>query len=144
MLIHRAERHHMIRLIRGEEILQTVHDYARQEEIEHAVVLGIGAVMDVEIGAYSIEDKEYTRRGLVGPLEVVNLTGNLAWVDGSPYLHAHVTLSDHDCAAVAGHLFKATCYATVELTVWPGEGRIERTMDDQIGLKLWDLPVYPA
>ena len=140
MEILRGNRHHVLRLVRGEEIMDTVQRFAQEEEIPVATVLGIGAVMDVEIGSYSYETHEYTRTKLDGAYELTNLTGNLAWVDGAPYLHAHVGLSDHHCNARGGHLFTATCYATVELTVWPGERKIARKMDDDIGLKLLDLP----
>jgi predicted DNA-binding protein with PD1-like motif len=140
MQILRGEQQHMLRIVRGEEIMDSVQRFAQQEDLQHAVVLGLGAVMDVEIGAYIVEERRYIRKRLEGFYEVTNLTGNLAWVDGAPYLHAHVTLSDHDCQTLGGHLFRAICYATVELTIWPGRGRIERRMDDAIGLKLLHLP----
>jgi predicted DNA-binding protein with PD1-like motif len=130
----------VLRILRGEEIMDSVQRFAQQEDIEHATVLGIGAIMDVEIGAYSFEEKRYIRSKLDGSFELTNLTGNISWVDGEPFLHAHVGISDHDCRAMGGHLFAATCYATVELTIWPGRGRVEREMDDAIGLKLMCLP----
>jgi predicted DNA-binding protein with PD1-like motif len=142
MQILRGEQHHMLRILRGEEIMDSVTRFAQQEDLEHAVVLGLGAVMDVEIGAYILEEKRYVRRQLEGYYELTNLTGNLAWVDGAPYLHAHVSLSDHECQGLGGHLFRATCYASVELTIWPGRQRIERRLDDAIGLKLLDLPEW--
>ena len=111
-----------------------------QRQIPNCMLFGIGAVEDPELGAYHLHTREYTRKRFPGYYEVLNLTGNLGYVGGDPILHAHVTLSDHDFHAFGGHLFETKVYATVEVVLWPGRTLLKRSMDEEIGLKLWDLP----
>lgn len=130
----------LLRLMRGEEIVSTLQRFATERQIPNALVLGIGAVEDVELGAYSLETHEYTRKRFPEPYELVNLTGNIGWANGDAILHAHVTLSDHDFATLGGHLFSGKVYVTVEIALWPGQSQLQRSMDEAMGLKLWNLP----
>ena len=65
--------------------------------------------------------------------------GNLTRVDGKPFLHAHVSLASESFQVSGGHLFKGTVSATAELFLDPGEAAVERRLDPEVGLKLWDL-----
>jgi len=140
MQLLRADGHYLLRLVRGEELHECVQGLAAQEGWDHAVVFGLGAIEQVELGAWDVPTKHYTRKRFDDPYELVSLVGNVSWVDGAPYMHAHVCISGHDFVAWAGHLFTSRVYATVELSVHPGRGRVERAMDDEIGLKLLSLP----
>lgn len=37
-------------------------------------------------------------------LEIVNLTGDLVWVDGEPFWHIHGTFSRRDFRIISGHV----------------------------------------
>jgi predicted DNA-binding protein with PD1-like motif len=130
----------LVRLFKGEELVSSIQNLAAERKIEHAAVQGIGAVEDVELGYYRLQRREYRRIRLKRQYELISLLGNLGWVDGAPLLHAHVTLGAEDFQTVGGHLFEATVLATAELILSPGSARLERSFDDEIGLKLWDLP----
>lgn len=130
----------LLRLERGEKVVSTLQQFAGERQIPNAMVFGIGAVQDPELGAYHLDRREYTRKRFEGYFELVNLTGNLGYADKSPLLHAHVTLTDHDYNAFGGHLFETEVYATVEIVLWPGRNLLQRSLVDEIGLKLWDLP----
>ena len=140
MHVLRAEDHCLLRLSRGEELHECVQQFVAQEGYEHALAFGIGAIEAIELGAWDIPTRHYTRRRFDQPMELVSLQGNVSWVDGAPYLHAHVTISGHDFVAWAGHLFTSRVYATVEMWLKPGRGRLTRSMDEEIGLKAWHLP----
>jgi predicted DNA-binding protein with PD1-like motif len=140
MHVLRAGDHCLLKLARGEELHECVQAFCAQERYEHALVFGIGAIESIELGAWDIPTRHYTRKRFDQPMELVSLQGNVSWVDGAPYLHAHVVISGHDFVAWAGHLFTSRVYATVEMWLKPGRGRLERTMDEEIGLKAWYLP----
>jgi predicted DNA-binding protein with PD1-like motif len=140
MHVLRADDHYLLRLVPGEELHECVHGFCAQEAVDHAAVFGIGAIEQIELGAWDIPTKHYTRRRFDQAMELVSLQGNVSWVDGSPSMHAHVCISGHDFVAWAGHLFTSRVYATVELWLRPGRGRVERAMDDYVGLKLLALP----
>jgi predicted DNA-binding protein with PD1-like motif len=130
----------LLRLVRGEEMVTTLQRFATDRQIPNAVIFGIGAVEDLELGAYSLEEREYIRREFPGSYELISLIGNIGWANGDAVLHAHVTMSDHDFNTTGGHLFSGKVYATVEIALWPGQNPLKRAMDDAIGLKLWELP----
>ena len=129
----------LVRLHTGEEIMQTVQQFAQEQRIKNAAVVGIGAAENLDLGYWDRERSEYARRQFVDPHELLSLSGNLSWRDGSPFLHAHVVLANRDFSLVGGHLFAATITATAELQIWPGELELLREMDEKVGMKLWNL-----
>lgn len=129
----------LMRLQRGEEIIQTVQRFAEEQKIPNATVVGIGAVDKLDVGYWNLEREEYTRRKFDGPHELLSLSGNLSWKDGASFLHVHAILSSPEFTLVGGHLFAATVTATAELTIWPGEYELHRAHDASIGMKLWNL-----
>ena len=87
-------------------------------------------------GFFDLERKEYNRREFPQAMELVGLTGNMAWADGEPVIHAHVVLAGPDYAAVGGHLFSAEIAVTGEIFVFPTDVRVQRSIDSETGLKL--------
>ena len=71
--------------------------------------------------------------------ELLTLQGNMTQVDGEPFFHLHVVLAGHDYQCFGGHLFDAEVAVTAEVIVTNYPVLVERTFDDEIGLKLWDL-----
>jgi len=129
----------LLGLRRGEEIHESIIETVANHQIGHAIVSGIGAIEDVVIGAYLLDEREYVRRELEGGWEVLSLTGNVGWLDGKPFPHLHVVVSDRDCNVLGGHLFSARVHVTLELVLWTGPERLRRSFDEETGLKLWDL-----
>ena len=130
----------MVRLFKGEELIAALASLMRQRGLGSGFVTGLGAVEDVELGYYDIAKRTYERRHFEASHELVGLTGSLSWYDGSPFPHVHVVLGDSSMRAFAGHCFRARVSATVELLVRPQLRRVERAMDDEVGLHLMQLP----
>lgn len=130
---------YMVRLLKGEEVVSSLVEIAERENILSGFVMGLGAVTEVKLGYYDLETKEYRSQMFNEDYEIGNLVGNLAQVEGKAFLHAHITISDKDCKAFAGHLFSAKIYATGEFFIYAFDKKIERKLDEEIGLKLLDL-----
>jgi predicted DNA-binding protein with PD1-like motif len=86
-----------------------------------------------------MDTKKFTERKLTGIFEIVSLTGNVGLVDGRPFAHCHVAVSDADMAVHGGHLVKGRCSATVELVIRAVESKYHKKFDDEVGLKIWQL-----
>lgn len=142
MYVLDCDDHLLVRLERGEKLMASLGRLMAENEWSHFAMGAIGAVEDIELGAWSIEDKEYTRKRFEGAYELASLQGTGGWDGEDPRLHAHVVISGHDFLAHAGHLFECTVYATVEVVVWPGMQYLEREPDEAIGLSLWKLPEH--
>ncbi len=129
----------LVRLHRGEEVVSSLHRLAAEHELRNALVLGIGALEKLELGYRDVERDCYDRRELAGSHELLSLSGNLAWADGKPFLHAHVVLGAPDFSIVGGHLFRGTVSATAEIYVLPGEFSLQRRWDEDAKMQLWGL-----
>lgn len=133
-------RCHLLVLERGEDLLPAVTRYAADQVIGAAWVQAIGAVDQVEIGAYRLADRTYPRVSLDGDWELLALQGNLSRDDADAVVfHPHVVLGDEHGSCRGGHLFAARCAVTVELTIWELDTTIGRRPNHDVGLKLWHL-----
>lgn len=126
----------LVRLMKGEEILSSLVELARERELRGGVVHGIGAVTDTEIGYFRPDLKDYERFEVPQVAELTSMNGNFCTLEGKPFLHAHVTLLRPDRTAVGGHLFRSTIAVTGEFFVNATDLRLTRVLDPDIGLAL--------
>jgi len=130
---------HVVRLDRGEDVLATLTGLCRERGIRGATLQGIGAIEEVEIGAYVPSDRSYARVRLDGAWELLSLQGNVATKGGDPFIHAHVILGDREGRVRGGHLFRARVAVTGEVAITELGAGIVRLPDPDVGLDLWDL-----
>ena len=123
-------------LARGEELHEQLNTYATDTGYANAWLSGLGGASSVTLGFYDPITRDYQWRTFDEPLEIVNLTGNLSWVDGEPFWHVHGTFSGVDYRTISGHVKQLNIGLTCELHITPHSARLTRTYDDQTGLKL--------
>ena len=141
MKAKRTGPNHILILAKGEEVVQTITDYCAREKIHTAWIQGgIGAVKHAQIGYYDDKVKEYDFRLLPGPFEVAAMQGNVATVDGAPFIHLHAVLSNMDegIGCIGAHLKAATVSVTLEVFLNVIELPMSRRYDEVIGLNLLD------
>jgi predicted DNA-binding protein with PD1-like motif len=128
-----------LRLEPGENIHSTLQAFCADNGINNASVEGVGSVDSPTLAHYSLVTKQFTDKALTGIYEVTSLLGNIALVEGKPFAHLHVNISDASMHALGGHLVKGECSATLELIVTSYPSHHWKTHDDAIGLKVWDF-----
>ena len=128
-----------ITLAKGDLINKTFEEYAENNEIGCAWLNGIGALENPEIGYYSLETKSYHHKVFYGYYELTSLIGNITIKEEKYYSHSHITFSDNNYQVYGGHLFDAKITAAGEFVMIPGNKRINREMNTNIGLPLWCL-----
>lgn len=131
--------HYVVRIDRGEEVIEQLTKFCRQENIPSAGVYGIGAADRVVIGLYSVANRKYRKTELTGEMEITSLVGNISQKDQEPYLHLHINVCNQEMKILGGHLNECRISATCELIVTPGEGGIGREFDPQTGLNLYQF-----
>lgn len=129
----------MLRLMKGEEIIGTISSFVQKQNISGGFVFGLGAFKQATLGYFDAEKKEYVKTSFKEDMEFGSFTGSISYVEGKPFVHAHVVASGADCKAYFGHLFSATISATGEFFIIPSESQIERKPDSESGLNLLDL-----
>lgn len=133
-----APRRLFMRLDPGEEVMSTLAAILEKHGayISSGGITGIGTVRKAVLGYYDLARREYLRREVPEEMELVSFVGNVTYVDGKPFVHAHAVLSGPDFAPLAGHLFQAEIAATGEFFYVEGGERLKREEDRATGLKL--------
>jgi predicted DNA-binding protein with PD1-like motif len=134
-----SENTSALRLEPGDDLHATLQQFCAEQGIDNAQITGIGSVDSPTLAHYSMETKQFSDMKLEGIFEVTSLMGNVALVDGTPFAHLHVTVSDQQMMARAGHLVKGECSATLELFVTSYPAHHTKSQNDHIGLKVWDF-----
>jgi len=129
----------MVRLDDGQDLFESLAEFARREDVRAAaVVSGIGMVRRATIGYW--DGSQYRPRELTVPHEVVGLHGSVARVGGAPSLHLHIAAAGPDGLLVGGHLIRATVGVLQEILLETFPGRsFGRPMEESFGLRVLDL-----
>lgn len=108
---------YLVVLDAGDELIRCLIQFARAQEVDAAVLTGVGSLAEVEIGAGGGRDRLHQRTHLSEPLETCSLTGTLTLVDGEPFPHLHGSFAREDHSVIGGHVYEAVCGTTVQIAV---------------------------
>ena len=128
---------YVVRLDRGEEILASLTELCKKEEILLGSVNGLGAADHAVVGLYDVEKQFYHKTEVNGAMEIASLHGNISTMNGETYLHLHIALADETTGIRGGHLNECRISATCEMFVEKLEGRIEREKSPEVGLNMY-------
>ena len=126
----------VLRVDRGEEILEQLKAVCLKENVKLASVSGIGAINDLTSGVWDVERKEYFSNHFTGVYEVANLVGTITTMNGEYYAHIHISAGDAQGHVVGGHLNRAVVSATSEIVLHLIDGTVEREFSPEVGLNL--------
>lgn len=126
----------LLRIDRGEEIIEQVRAVAEKEQIRLASVEALGATDDFTVGVYDVAEKRYDSRTFTGPHEIVSLVGTITEKDGAFYQHLHMSAGNAACEVFGGHLNRAVVSVTCEMVIRVISGAVDRAPDPQTGINL--------
>ncbi len=130
---------HWIYLEKGELVMETLTDYCRQHSIENGQITGIGAVANIQMGVFVPETKSYHQDRFEGTYELTSFIGNITMKDGSPFIHAHIVLGDHEFRAISGHCMEMEVAVVGEFIIQKMETQVFRTLNPSVGLATWTM-----
>ena len=145
MIYKRFDDKLVIRLKKGDKLVESVREILEKENVKAGFLTGIGATDNLEVGLFDPESKEYKIKKYEEDLEIANLCGNISNKDGKLYTHFHITcgraksnVNENSLAgeAIAGHLNDAVISLTAEIFVTIIDGKINRIFDQDLGLNL--------
>jgi hypothetical protein len=129
----------IVRIDKGEEIVETLKQFCKDNGIKLGSIIGIGATNKATIGLFDVETKKYHSKELVGNHEIAPLCGNISKMNGEVYLHIHANLCDSKHKSFGGHLNSAIVSATFEALIDTMDGEVDREFNDEIGLNLYKI-----
>lgn len=126
----------VLRLEKGEEVIETIKKLCEKEDIKAGLISGLGATNHVVVGLFKADEKKYYSNTFEEDFEISNLTGNISRMNGEVYLHIHGTFANIEGKCIGGHLNKAVISATSEIIITKINADIERKFNKEIGLNL--------
>ncbi len=129
----------VLRLDRGDEILDSITAFCRDRDIAAGSITGIGATDHAEVGVYSLSEKVYHKHLIQGDMEIISLTGNITRKDGEPYIHLHIAMCGQNNVCVGGHLNSARISVTGEIFIHPVTGPIGRKPDPETNINMMEF-----
>lgn len=139
MRYKRDDRYYMLKVVKGEEVIEELIKFAKEESINAAAFHGIGACNKAEIAFYNIDNKEYEPMNIEQEMEITAIIGNIAMLNDEHKVHAHITLSDRYMRTMGGHLNKAVISGACEIFLTRLDYKLNRRYDHETGLNLLDI-----
>jgi len=102
-LIQKQPQTYVLVFETGDEIANTLKQFANEQELTGSSFKAIGALSDVKLGWFNWETKKYeTATEIKEQVEVLSLIGDIALHDGKPEVHAHIVVGKKDGTAHGG------------------------------------------
>lgn len=130
---------YVLRLVKGEKLMETLEKFCNKERVDGAFFFGIGAVEHVELAHYNVTTQKYSSKNFNTALEVTNLSGSIALHENNHVIHAHGTFSDTEMVCIGGHVVDFQVSGTLEIQLHK-LGVMAKLTDSETGLKLLNLP----
>ena len=139
MHVRKTQSGYYLRLETGNEIIFSLQQFAKDNDVRMASFTMMGAVTYAELGYFTLSQKQYHWKEFSGEFEILASSGNISIMQEEPLIHLHTTLSGADFLAFGGHVKHATVGATREIIVFEEKETLERAFDEKSGLNLWKI-----
>ena len=124
----------------GEEAKQALLDIARQEKIEDATFVALGAFAKATVAYFDWPKKKYQDIPVNEQVEVISLLGDIVPDEkGEPSLHAHTVLGLSDGHTRGGHLMEGHVRPTLEITITETPAHLTRRKHPELGIALIEV-----
>src|ERR1035437_5421537 len=119
----------------GEEFFTVINKFAKDRNTSFTFSV-IGGCESVELAYYDLGSKKYiTKEFKEEIIEIITMTGNAAWYEGKPLIHAHGVFSGKNYRCFGGHVMKIPISLTAEVVISWLNKKIEKEYDTETGLK---------
>lgn len=139
MKFKRCDTKVIVRIDKGEEIVNTLKTLCKKLNIKLGTISGIGATNKVTIGLLDGKTKKYHSQEFIGDHEIAPLLGTITTMNGEIYLHLHVNVCNGEQKSFGGHLSSAVVSATFEGVIDIIDGEVDRVFDQNTGINLLNL-----
>lgn len=139
MKYQRFEQTIIVRMDKGEDIVEQVKNVALKENIKLASISALGAINEFTVGVFKTKEKKYYANEFKGDFEIVSLTGTINTMNDEYYSHMHLSAGNAQGQVFGGHLNKAIVSATCEMVIQIINGEVDRYFDEEVGLNLLKL-----
>lgn len=127
---------YLIRLDRGEEIVESISEICRENDIKLGQIIGFGTTNHAQLGLLETSTKNYYPEVFTTDNEITSIIGTVSRKDGEVYLHIHMSMANPDHEVMGGHLDYAVVSAVAEILIIEFDGTAGRVWSDDVGVNL--------
>jgi predicted DNA-binding protein with PD1-like motif len=131
-----GEKTYAIVFNKGDEVVEGLLSFAREEKVQASHFTAIGALSDVTLGYFNWAKKTFDKISIQEQVEVLSLVGNIVFDNGDPKLHAHVVIGKSSGTAHGGHLMEGHVRPILEVILVEVPSHLHRKIDKETGLAL--------
>lgn len=125
---------HVLR--RGARLPEDLLAIARKERTRTASIQAIGGVERLRLAYYNRRTKKYEHKDFAEQMEAMSILGNVANMEGEPFLHLHGTFGRRDMSVVGGHIMTARIFPLLEVVISPTRNSAVRVFDEATKLNV--------
>jgi len=123
-----------------EDLIDSIIEMVKKDNIKSGFIKCIGALKTFTIGFYMIDSNKYKMKTFNENVELISCIGNIAYKDGEPIIHLHVSLGRGDYSLIGGHLSKPSIVSvTGEVSIYEIDQKLYRANDPQFNLSLLNI-----
>ena len=120
----------------GDEVMDSIRTFAKEENLKASQFSAIGAFSELTVGFFDFDIKDYKKIEISEQVEVLNIVGDISSYNGKIQIHAHAVVGKSDGTAHGGHLLKAFVHPTLEIILTESPAYLERKMDNDAHIPL--------
>ncbi|MEO0123264.1 MAG: PPC domain-containing DNA-binding protein [candidate division WOR-3 bacterium] len=139
MTYKKYQNYYILRLQKGEEIIESIKIFAKKIKLKGAFLYGLGVGERLKLGYFDAHKKSYIEKHFEDEYEFTSFLGNVSYFEKELVIHIHVTITDKNFNAFGGHLFSGYVPATLEIIVLPFDKKMVRKKDSDTGLNLLEI-----
>ncbi len=123
-----------------EDLIEAIIAMVKDHKIQSGLINCIGALKKFTVGYFNIDTKIYERKTFEEYIELVSCMGNIAFKDGEPIIHLHLSIGNSEYSVIGGHLFQpAIVSITGEVYILEIDKKVSREIDPELNLALLNL-----
>jgi len=123
-----------------EDLIEAIIAMVKNHKIQSGLINCIGALKKFTVGYFNIDTKIYERKTFEEYIELVSCMGNIAFKDGEPIIHLHLSIGNSEYSVIGGHLFQpAIVSITGEVYILEIDQKVSREIDPELNLALLNL-----
>lgn len=133
---------HFLKLEKGDDILNSIVEYSKDNNITSGAVVGIGAVEKACLGYFDVSTKKYLENDFNFFAEILNCTGNIALneLTKEHIAHLHMLIGDIKGVTFGGHVLPGNIISvTGEFVIFETNSELMRNIDDEFKLMLLNI-----
>ena len=123
-----------------EDLIDAITKLVKTYNIKAGFLNCIGAFKKFTIGYFDLDKKKYKLKTFDENVELVSCLGNIAYKNGKPIIHVHVSVGRPDFSIIGGHLSQPSIISiTAEIYILEIDQKLNRSLDPQFNLFLLNI-----